>query len=463
MNPPAADLIFEMGTERGLPGRIDAASVSKERDAQRGGIKAYLMWSLAMVGYLFAMACRSSMSATGIQAAHHFHTTSTVLSSFVYLQLFVYAVMQIPAGLLLDRYGPRRLISAGCVLMSAGQTLLAFAPAAWMAVIGRAVVGSGDALIFISAIRLVAAWFPVRRLPLMNQLTGQLGSFGQLISIYPFVWLMNLTGWSAAFAAAGGIGMMIAVCVLLFLADRPGTARDDGRAAARHPAGIWPSIAVAARQRGTICGFWVHFTNVFSNSMMNSLWGVPFLLTVERYTRQQASAYLGAGIVMCAVWAVVFGRIAGIHPIHGRALIVYGSSGAQMILWAAVLTTSGPHPFWLTAALLAAVSSGWPAAGVAFDYVRDSNESGNLGLATGIANMGGSFSASIVMLGVGVLLDMQGASSPTLYTDHAMRVALLAQYPLWIVGLVGFALMLPATLAAVRRRYADISAGRWQD
>lgn len=448
---------------------INEPTVAIQHRTTRIAARPYLMWALAMIGYLFAMTCRSSMAATGIQAAHHFHTTSTVLSSFVYLQLLVYAVMQIPAGLLLDRYGPRRLITAGCLLMACGQSMLAVATMSWIAVIGRAIVGSGDALIFISVIRLVAAWFPVRRLPLMNQLTGQLGSLGQLVSLYPFVWLMGLAGWQTAFLALGSEGLLIAICVALLLSDRPNEVRatvssrqDKLRSYPRiNMRKVASDLAVTMRQRGTICGFWVHFICVCSNSMMNSLWGVPFLLTVERYDRAQASAYLGLGIAMCVGWALVFGRIAGAHPIHGRAAIVYCSVGTQMLLWACMLTMPGPHPFWLVGVLLVAVSGGWPAASIAFDYVRDSNSSRTLGLATGIANMGGSFSSSFVMLGIGIILDLQGVSSPQSYTDHTMRVAMLAQYPLWIIGLIGFTITLPATVAAVRQRYDDISKGRW--
>lgn len=429
--------------------------------ARRGGASAYAMWGLGMAGYVFAATCRSSMSATGVVAAQHFGTTSTALSAFVYLQLFVYAAMQIPAGVLLDRFGPRALIAGGCVLMATGQALLAVAPAIWMAVAGRAIVGSGDALVFISVIRLLAAWFPLRRLPLMNQLTGQIGNCGQIVSVYPFVWVMDAGGWSLAFLSLTGTGILIAFCVAFAMRDRPAESHggSDSAASRRTPsmADVADGLRRALHVPGTYCGFWVHAMTWFSINMLNQLWGFPFLLAVEGYSKAQASAYLAVGMLLCVAWAILFGRVAGIHPVHGRAVVVYSTVISQMLLWTVLLLTPGPHPAWFMAVLLLALSSGTPAASIAFDYVRDSNDARNLGAATGLANIGGFLFTGIALLAVGVALDAQGATSPGLYSSSVMRAAMTIQYPLWILGLFGFAVTLPGTVAGIRRRFASIS------
>ena len=87
--------------------------------------KATLVWGVALVAYIIAIFCRTSLSATGIAAADQFSINASTLSAFVYLQLFVYATLQIPVGTLVDRFGPRALIAMGGLLMAAGQVLLA--------------------------------------------------------------------------------------------------------------------------------------------------------------------------------------------------------------------------------------------------------------------------------------------------------------------------------------------------
>lgn len=433
--------------ERNMGERHDRTASTRKGDA-----KAYAIWGTAMLGYVFAVTCRSSMSATGITAAEHFHTTSTALSLFLYLQLFVYAVMQIPAGVLLDRFGARKLIATGGFLMAFGQTLMAVAPVTGLAIIGRGLVGMGDAMTFISVIRLVSAWFPLIRVPLMNQLTSMLGGIGQIISIYPFVWLLDLTGWTAAFLSLTGVGVCIASCVLLGVRDDP---RQHGRRHEPPQGGMKAALGglgAAVRTPGTFCGFWAHATTWFSINMMNQLWGFPFLLAVEHWSRNQASAYLAIGMVINVAWALIMGRVAGLHPIHGRAAIIYTTVGAQIICWTILLLTPGPHPTWFMWVLLLAISSGGPASNIAFDFARDTNRPENLGAATGFANTGGFLSSAIVFLGVGLMLDAQGATDPSLYTDHAMRVAVLIQYPLWALGLTAFTIMLPRTMKALRER-----------
>lgn len=420
----------------------------------------YVMWLLAMTGYVFAATCRSSLSATGIEAARHFGMNSTALSSFVYLQLFVYALMQIPAGVLLDRFGPRKLISTGCLLMVAGQVALALAPSISMAVLGRMLVGVGDALIFISVIRLLAAWFPLRRLPIMNQLTGQIGNCGQIISIYPFAWLMRWSNWAVAFLSLSGIGLLIAMCVMLMMRDRPDADHGQSVTVRRKTPTMTEmlrGLKNALHVPGTYCGFWVHAVTWFSINTLNQLWGFPFLLVVERYSQSQASAYLGAGALLCVAWSLLFGRIAGAHPIHGRAIVVYATVISQMVLWTVLLSTPGRHSTVLMVLLLLALSSGTPTASIAFDYVRDANQRENLGAATGFANVGGFLFTGLALFAVGGLLDAQGASAPDFYTDHAMRIAMSVQYPLWIAGLLGFTLTLHGTITGIRQRFQQLS------
>ena len=410
------------------------------------------MWGMGLLGYLFAVICRSSMSAAGIEAANHFHTTSTALSGFLYLQLFVYAIMQVPAGVLLDRFGARILISCGGLFMAVGQSLVALAPVTWLAVVGRGVVSMGDALVFISVVRLISAWFPTRQAPLLTQLTSVTGGLGQIISLYPFAWLLRLAGWQAAFLTAAGTGVCVAAAILMTVRDDP---HQSSRRHERPEGGLKSAVrglGSALHSPGTICGFFVHATTWFPVNMMNQLWGIPFLLAVEGWSRGTASAFLGAGVVINMVFGPLMGRLAGVHPIHGRAAVVYISIGAQIVLWTILLLTPGPHPMWFMVLLLVALTSGGPASNIAMDYVRDTNRPANLGAATGFANTGGFLSSAIVFLGVGVLLDMQGATDPSLYTAQAMRMATLIQYPLWAVGLTGFTIMLRPTLQAIRER-----------
>lgn len=147
-----------------------------------GGARAYLVWIAAVLAYASAVLQRTTMGVAGLDATERFGTSATIVSTFVVVQLLVYALAQVPAGLLLDRYGSRVTLTAGAVLMTAGQLLLASTDMVTVAILARVVVGAGDALTFSSAIRLVPAWFPASRVPILTQLTGILGQVGQIAS-----------------------------------------------------------------------------------------------------------------------------------------------------------------------------------------------------------------------------------------------------------------------------------------
>jgi MFS family permease len=170
--------------------------------------RAWLIYALGVAAYIVAVFQRASLGVAGVEAQRRFGITAAVLSLLSVLQLGVYAGLQVPVGVMLDRIGSRRLVAIGATLMAAGQALLATTHVVALAVVGRVLVGAGDAMTFISVLRLIVLWFPPNRAPVLTQTTGILGQIGQIAAAYPLVALLAHAGWSASFliAALAGIG-----------------------------------------------------------------------------------------------------------------------------------------------------------------------------------------------------------------------------------------------------------------
>ena len=145
------------------------------------------MWLVALAAYTVAVFHRASLGVAGVEAQERFSAGASAVSLFLVLQLVVYAAMQVPVGVALDRFGSRRLILAGALTMAAGQATLAVAGDVPTAIAARVLVGAGDAMTFISVLRVVSLWFPGRTIPLMTQLTGILGQLGQVLAAFPLV------------------------------------------------------------------------------------------------------------------------------------------------------------------------------------------------------------------------------------------------------------------------------------
>lgn len=391
---------------------------------------AWVVWGTGALAYVVAVLHRTSFGVAGLQAADRFGASASALSAFTVLQLLVYALLQVPAGLALDRFGSRRLLAVGALVMAAGQLALALAATVPVAVLGRVLVGAGDAVTFVSVLRLVSAWFPPTRAPLLAQLTGIIGQAGQLASAVPLAALLAGAGWTRAFGAAAAVGAAAALAVWLGVRDAPGVAVHRGEALS--PARARDHLAQAWTHPGTRLGLWTHFTAQFPATAFALIWGYPYLVSAEGASRQVASALFTLLVVAGAVAGPVTGTLAGRHPLR-RSWLVLATVAVNATAWTAVIAWPGPAPLWLLVVLVLALATGGPGSLVGLDFARTYNPAHRLGTATGLVNVGGFVASLVVVLAIGVVLDVLGGTGDL----ASFRAAFAVQYAVWAVGVVG--------------------------
>jgi len=395
-----------------------------------GRRRAWVIWSVAMGVYLLAVFNRSSLGVAGLVATERFDIKVTELATFTVLQLIVYAAMQIPVGVLLDRYGSKRLLLTGLVLMTAGQLMFAFAESFPAAVVARVVLGAGDAMIFVSVLRLVALWFFVAQAPRVVQLTGQLGQLGGVLAATPLSVALHALGWTRTFGLASSVGVVLMVAVVLLVKDTPyrrtGVVRVKMRALARTLRIVWGNP-------GTRLGLWSHFTSQFSVTVFSLLWGFPFLVKGEGLSTRAASTILIVlvGAVMVSGW--VLGRLTARLPFY-RSYVVLGVVGLMAVLWTIVLLRSHPAPMWLLVLLVIVMAAGGPASMVGFDLARTFNPISSIGRANGVVNVGGFVASLLTMAAIGFILDAREPRGADFYDLDDFRAALCAQYAFWLLG-----------------------------
>ncbi|WP_249353604.1 MFS transporter [Microbacterium sp. 2FI] len=406
--------------------------------------RSWLIWGVGVAAYIIAITNRTSLASVGVDTAERFEIDASTLSMFAVIQLGVYGAMQVPVGMLLDRWGARPIIAIGMVLMAAGQLAMALSPNVGIAIAARMLLGAGDAAVFPSVLRLVATWFPAQRGPLMVQLTGILGQLGQIIAIVPLAALLHATTWSIAFGSLAGLTLLFAVLVFAVIRNHPpdrdaDVSVDTDTGAIRVVTSSIDNrvgIRAAWSHPGTRLAFWSHFTTPFAGTAFIMLWGIPFLTAGEGRTQGEAAAittiYVVAGMILGPVMGLLSGRIPNLRS---RALVL-PTVAIQAIAWLVVIALPGPAPLWLLIALAIALATGGPASLVAFDHARTHNPAHRLSTATGITNSGGFLASLIAIFLIGVALDLQGAGTPATFTLDAFRIAFLTQVPLWILGAI---------------------------
>ncbi|PZE29830.1 nitrate/nitrite transporter [Curtobacterium sp. MCBD17_028] len=413
--------------------------------------RSWTVWSVAVLAYVLAVLQRSSLGVSGVQAQERFAVSAAVLSTLAVVQIAVYAGLQIPVGILLDRVGPRRLVAAGAALLAVGQAVVAMSPTIGLAIGGRVLVGAGDAMTFISVIRLLPMWFTGPILPQISQWTGNLGQLGQIASAFPFAVLLHASGWSAAYGVAAAVSLAGFVLVAAFVRNGPIAVRTDAIPLPGSRRGAFSTFGQALRRPGTQLGFWSHYVTQSSGTVFSLLWGVPMLERGLGYSATVAAAFLTVIVLVGFVVGPVLGVLCARFPFR-RSNLVLTIVGVIFAAWTAVLLWPGAPPTWLVVVLVVVLGVGGPGSLIGFDFARTFNPVGSLGSANGVVNVGGFLAAFVMMYCIGVVLDaVHDHTGAAVFAWSSFRVALLVQYVV-----VGFGVVM--LLVARHRTRARIHA-----
>jgi sugar phosphate permease len=403
--------------------------------------RSWVVFGFANFAYVVAVLQRSSLGVAGVAATDRFSVSAALLSSLAVIQLIVYAGLQIPVGLLLDRVGSKRLIAVGASLMLIGQVLLALAPSIGFAIGGRVLLGAGDAMTFISVLRLLPNWFSGRRLPIVSQLVGTLGQLGQILSAVPLTLLLGAVHWTPTFlilSAASGLALL---GVLFFVSNgvSPVTTSVPTQAGVR--VSPYRRLRDSLARPGTRLGFWSHFVSQSSGTTFSLLWGFPFLSVALGYGPANASLLLTLMVLTAMIAGPILGLLTARYPLR-RSTIVLGIVSAIGISWTVVLAWPGTPPLWSVILMLVVIAIGGPGSLIGLDFARTFNPLRSLGSANGIVNVGGFLASFVMMFAIGIVLDAfdsatRGTGSPaSLYSLAGFRVAFLVQYVVIGTGVV---------------------------
>jgi MFS family permease len=385
---------------------------------------AYFIFILATAFYLYEFILQVSPSVMAAPIMKTFGVSASGFGMISAFYFYAYAPMQLPAGLLFDRYGPRKLMTAAIILCALGSVFFASTTSIITAAAGRFMIGFGSAFSFIGALVLLSRWFPPTHFAILAGIAQFMSSIGAMFGERPLAMLINAYDWRTANFILGGIGFILALLFWLFIRDYP---HQPTQSIPKHPlSDEWKRLrAVCGRSYTWItglyaCSIWTPIA-VFAG-----LWGIPYL-----QVKYNTSLLVASG--MCSmIWLAIglgsptLGWLS--DRIKNRRLALGFSALFGLIATTMILYIPNIPMHWMYLVLFM-FGLGATGQSVSFAVVKDNNHPSLVGTACGFNNLSVVIGAAFFQPMVGVVLhhinDVTITDGISVYALHGYQKALI--------------------------------------
>ena len=407
----------------------------------------WLVLAATLFTYFLIVIQRTAPGLITDQLMHDFGVTASVVGVMASVQFLAYAGLQVPMGLLSDRFGPNAFLIAGTLLNGWGTVMYSLASHEAVLFLARMLVGIGDAAIWVNLVLILSRWFKAKEFIKLIGLAGVSGSLGFLAATAPLSAWIALSGWRVPFFATGAMLCLIGI-LLYFVLVRGAAGRGltAGKSTSSKPfAGAGENREktrtllkriLSARQSWAM--FLCHFGLVGTYIGFIGSWAVPYGMHMYGMTRSGASQIIMIGLIGALAGAPLStwmaSRLGSMKRLYAAIHFMVFAS------WAAIFLCGGKPPFAVLVILFGLIGYGNGASALTFGIVRDSFSIREVGIASGFANTGGFVSAILLPSIFGKVLDHdQGSAAGVGYHDGFLIPVLFA-----LLGLAG-ALMMKET------------------
>lgn len=273
---------------------------------------AWAVWFVASLFYAIEFLQRVSPSVMALPLMQYFNIGPGKLSFIISLYFYAYALAQIPVGMMLDRFGARRLLTLACIVISFSSLLFALSQSLFILATARILIGFASAFAFLGVLKLSSAWFPENRYPLIVGLTNTLGVAGAILGEAPLAKLVQSYGWQQSMIILALIGFVISILIWFVIKDCPiCLIPDQIRKKINLPRVPQKKIIKYLKKILTNQQIWL--TAIYAGLMvapviaLGELWAVPFI----------SSQYHLSAVMSASINSAMFIGIALGGPING--------------------------------------------------------------------------------------------------------------------------------------------------
>ncbi|HNI22061.1 MAG TPA: MFS transporter [Plasticicumulans sp.] len=401
------------------------------------------MYALLVGAYVLVYFHRMAPGVVAGELQQAFEASAAALGGLAAAYFYIYAAMQLPAGVLADTWGTRRTVVAGSIVAALGAVLFASAGSLAQATLGRLAIGAGVSVVFVGLMKFNAVWFEGRHYGKVAGLTLLIGNLGSIAAAGPLAGLLALVGWREVFTAIGGLSLVLAALTWQFVRDRP----EEAGLAPLHvlpPAAARPhwskELAAVLRERRLWPVVLVQFGMIGGFYAFVGLWAVPLLERAHGLARPAAAAHVTTALAVFALGSLTLGGLS--DRLGRRKPVLVGAVGLYLLACLALAAApwtpgGGGH------ALFAALGLGAAGLTITFPLGRELGPPALAGMAISVVNSGAFLGTALMQPLFGALVDRSGGFAAGL----------------WLLA-AGAGLALAAALACTETRCRNLAAAR---
>ncbi|MEI6734497.1 MAG: MFS transporter [Comamonadaceae bacterium] len=385
--------------------------------------------ALAIVVATYALSFFQRFAPAGIASdlVTAFNTSASSLGALAATYFYVYTIMQIPTGILVDTLGPRRILLIGGLVGGAGSLMFALASGLELALVGRTLIGLGVSVTFIAMLKIIAVSFDERRFATLVGLAMLIGNLGSVLAGAPLSWLAQLTSWRNIFVALAGVSLLLGVACWVLLREEAAVAGQQDTKPSFDRSLIVSGLISVLKNRDnwpTVC---VNFGICGSFFAFAGLWATPFLTQAHGLSRAAAANHVSLYFAGFALGCVFMGALS--DRLGKRKPVLIVTSHLYLLIWL-VLLWDLALPLLASYALFTVM--GLVTAGFTLTWAcaKEVNAPQLSGISTSVTNMAGFLAGAVLQPLVGWVMDQrwQGGLTSTgarLFTADDYHAGLL--------------------------------------
>ncbi|MEH7177580.1 MFS transporter [Neobacillus vireti] len=411
----------------------------------------WVVFASVLFTYLLISSQRTAPGLITDQVMKDFNVTATTIGLLTSIQFFVYTGLQIPMGMLADRFGPNFFLIIGAILTGLGTMIYSLGTHEYILFFARIMTGLGDATIWVNLVLILGHWFSVKEFTRLIGVTAMTGSLGFLLATIPFSLWIDLHGWRIAFFSAGLLIFFCGIYLYFVLVKKPKQSLFTKNEKQREKTRVLLRRIFTNRQAWAL--FLCHFGIVGTFVGFIGSWAVPYGMTMYGMTRSDASQLILLGLSAALISAPLSGWITSKLDMIKRPYIVVHI--ILLMSWSALFVYKGNPPLYVLMVLFFIIGLAYGANALTFAAVRQSFPIMESGIASGFANTGGFLSAVLLPSIFGKILDHYQTDTGSIADGYYFGFITPVIFSL--IGLIGVILLKEkAQVAAPKNHTANL-------